>query len=393
MSGRASSARADRRGELLVAAAAVLSVLTVLECGFRVQAWRTNRRTFDRVKARAQPPAKGARVRLGHMIRPSSNPRIVYELWPGMDVLFDESGKGAGSRVRTSAAGFRDRDYPVHKPPGTRRLIGIGDSLMFGWGVDQGLDYLSVLELRLDGNAGQGSWQVLNTAVPGYNLAMEVETLKTKGLPYRPDVVVVGFCPNDASLPNFILPGRDVLSLRESFLAGFVRGRLRPPLETADALIAAPRRADDRAFEDDPRRAPEPYREITGWDAFGQAMAELKRLGEIHGFRTIVVAFVPGFDDPRKSRGLEVARAVGLTVMDVGRTETEYMRTHGIGEYLGSALTVSADDPHPSALAHELAAEDLLRELAREGLLDRAPSRGPAARDSFTSLGRPVSGP
>jgi hypothetical protein len=273
--------------------------------------------------------------------------------------------------VRTSDEGFRSREYPVEKTGHRLRVAGIGDSLMFGWGVEQGADYLAILERRLNEGAGGTTWEALNTAVPGYNLAMEVETLKTKVLKYRPDVVVYGFCPNDASLPNFILSARDSLSWRESFLWGFVRGRLHPELETGDALVAAPRREDDLAFEDDPARVPERYRPITGWDAYDRALEELRDLGRAHGFRTIVLAFVPGSDDSRKQRGLRTATALGLPVVDVGATQAAWMRDRGIATYAGSALTLSATDLHPSPLSHELAADDLRKEMTELGLVAR----------------------
>jgi hypothetical protein len=359
-----------RRSELLLAAASLVAALALAEGGLRACSL-VGRRGFDAAMDSARAPRAGATVRLGEMIRPSPDSRIVYELWPGLDVVFD-TGTGARSAVRTSSDGFRGPERPVEK--GTRRRVaGIGDSLMFGWGVEQGADYLSVLERRLSEGSSQAAWEALNTAVPGYNAAMEVETLKTKVLKYHPDLVVYGFCPNDASLPNFILAARDPLSWRESFLFGFVRGRLHPERDGGDALVQAPRREDDEAFEDDPARAPERYRAITGWDAYGRALEELRELGRTHGFRTIVLAFVPGSDDPRKERGLRQAVELGFPVVDVGKTQAAWMRDHGVASYAGSPLTVSATDLHPSPLSHEMAAEDLRSAMEELGLVP--PSR------------------
>ena len=81
---------------------------------------------------------------------------------------------------------------------------------------------------------------------------MEVETLEVRGLAYRPDLVVLGFCPNDASLPSFILAQRDVLSLRESFFADFVRGRFQP-LPGGDALAPSLAGATAAAWRTTPR--------------------------------------------------------------------------------------------------------------------------------------------
>jgi hypothetical protein len=357
-----------RRLELALALASILSLLAVLEGTFRLWAWRENRRGFERAMALARPPAPGATVTLGGLIRPSPNRRIVYELWPGMDVFFDDSHTGRRTRVLTGRAGFRDSDYAAEKGRGVRRIVGIGDSLMFGWGVEQGQDYLSQVEERLNAGGGAGAWEVLNTAVPGYNTAMEVETLEVKGSAYRPDLVVLGFCANDASLPNFILAQRDVFSLRESFLTGFVRGRFEPP-PGGDALARAPRRGDDRAFEDDPSRVPSAYRPIAGWEAFERALRRLRNLARIHGFRILVVAFTQDSTDGRKDRGLRAAAELGLPILDFGKAEAAYMRAHGIDAYVGSVLTVSKEDGHPSPLSHGIAAAELLGWMAREGLV------------------------
>ena len=169
--------------------------------------------------------------------------------------------------------------------------------------------------------------------------------------------------------PNFILAQNDVLSLHESFLAGFVRGRFEPP-PGGDALALAPRRGDDRAFEDDPSRVPSAYRPIAGWEAFERALHRLRNLAEIHGFRILVVAFTQEATDERKDRGLRIAAELGLPILDFGKAEAAYMRAHGIAAYPGSVLTVSGQDAHPSALSHGIAATELLAWMTSEGLVD-----------------------
>ena len=373
---------ARRLPEFVLALVSVAGTLLALEGALRLWARRESRRSFERAMAEARPPTPHATVTLAGLIRPSADTRIVYELWPGIDVLFDDAHSGRPVRVVTSGAGFRGRDYPITKAPPIRRIVGLGDSLMFGWGVEQGQDYLSLLEARLTG-PGAGTWEAINTAVPGYNTAMEIATLEAKGLAYRPDLVVLGFCPNDASLPNFILTRTDPVSSRGSFLLDFVRGRLRP-LSSGDALVAAPRRTDDRAFEDDPARVPAAYRDIAGWGALERSLRRLRSLGESGGFRVLVVAFSPETTDERKARGLRVASALGLPVVDAGEAEAAYMRAHGIDQYVGSALTVSAQDPHPSPVSHGLAAAEIEGWMRREGLL---------VRDSSSEPDRPAAPP
>jgi hypothetical protein len=48
-------------------------------------------------------------------------------------------------RVQANSRGFRDREWPYEKTPGTVRIVGIGDSFLFGYGVPADASVLSRL--------------------------------------------------------------------------------------------------------------------------------------------------------------------------------------------------------------------------------------------------------
>ena len=119
----------------------------------------------------------------------------------------------AGVPVRTNALGFRDdREYTLEKPPGTFRILVLGDSVTFGHGSLQQTTYPFLLEQRLVEWRPDVNWQVWNLGVPGYNTGQELEHLREIGASYRPDLVIVGFYPNDFTnnqvYPNPSLPRR-----------------------------------------------------------------------------------------------------------------------------------------------------------------------------------------
>jgi lysophospholipase L1-like esterase len=351
-----------RASELVLAAASVLAVCGVLEVGLRVQDWNEDRGSLARALAQPVRLRPDGRADLGGIVRLAAERRRVYELIPNANVLLYNWRGGRHTPLELNSDGFRDRDYARPKPPGVRRVVGIGDSFMFGWGVLTGEDYLSVLEARLAEEA-PGRWEVLNMAVPGYNTVMEVETLKARGLAYEPDVVVVGFCWNDIDLPNFLRAPSQYLSLERSFLADFVRGRL----ERVE-MVNAPRGPDGKLFESDPTRVAPAYRDLLGWDAFDAALDELATLAREHGFTVMFLAFEPeGAGGPerdaRRRRALAEAARRGFTIVDVGTVQAEWMRDHGAERFYNSSLTLSGIDPHPSALSHALAADLLLRRL------------------------------
>jgi len=352
-----------RATELVLAAASVVAVCAVLEVGLRVRDWREDRGSLERALSQPVRLRPDGKADLGGIIRLAQERRRIYEFIPNTKVVLQNwLGGGLHTPLELNADGFRDREYAKPKPPGVRRIVGIGDSYMFGWGVRTGKDYLAVLETRLAAEVPGVRWEVLNMAVPGYNTAMEVETLRARGLAYEPDVVVVGFCWNDIDLPNFVRAPAEYLSLRRLFLADFVRGRL-----TRAELVTAPR-GDGPIFASDTGRVPEEYRDLVGWGAFEAALDELAALGREHGFEVMFLAFEPdGVGGPirseRRRRGLAEAVQRGFTIVDVGALQADWMRRRGMPAYYGSTLTLSGIDEHPSVLSHWLAADLLLQQI------------------------------
>jgi hypothetical protein len=220
---------------LVLAAVSTALGLAVLEAGLRARAHLAAPAGLG--TARPDPVPPGGRARLGHVVRLSPNPRIVYELVPGLDVVF------LGVPLRTNADGWRG---PAVAPERTRpavRVVGLGDSVMFGWGVAEEDAFLFRLGAALEASHPAVAWEVVNTAVPGYNTVMEVETLEAKGLRFDPDVVVLNFVGNDLGLPNFVEERPDVLSLRRSFLLDFARARAGGTPEARRRLVGVPAEA------------------------------------------------------------------------------------------------------------------------------------------------------
>ena len=136
---------------------------------------------------------------LASIIEPVQNARLGYELAPNLDLDFGHH------RVRTNAEGMRDdRNYSTNRPPRSVRILGLGDSGMFGWDCSQGQSYMDVLRRQLEQRTGGTTCEVLNLSVPGFNTDQEVQQMHLNGLKWRPDVVVVGWCKNDYYLPMFV---------------------------------------------------------------------------------------------------------------------------------------------------------------------------------------------
>ena len=116
----------------------------------------------------------------------------------GQRLAADYDGWFAGVPVQTNSLGFRDRrEYSLPKPPGTFRILVLGDSVTFGHGATFGTTYPYLLEQRLKRWQPAVRWEVWNLGVPGYNTRQELTYLQEVGPLYQPDLVIVGFYPND----------------------------------------------------------------------------------------------------------------------------------------------------------------------------------------------------
>ena len=90
--------------------------------------------------------------------------------------------------------GFRrNRPMTVDKPPGTVRVVTLGDSQTWGAFMKHKHSYPGVAEREL----GQG-WEVLNGAVPGYRSLNVYRLLQLRIRRFDPDIVVVDSEPFDS---------------------------------------------------------------------------------------------------------------------------------------------------------------------------------------------------
>jgi len=95
------------------------------------------------------------------------------------------------ARVETSSQGLRDRDYPEARVPGLCRMLVLGDSFTWGFGVDREHIWHERIETR------HPDWEILNAGVAGYATDQQLLYLEARGLALRPDVVLLLFHPND----------------------------------------------------------------------------------------------------------------------------------------------------------------------------------------------------
>lgn len=351
--------RPSARLKWILCACSTLAALLGAELLLRIQVARANQQALSRaLRDLPQAPSQGPAA-LGHLIQQSPLRDVIYELRPNL-----RGPLYAGARVRTNSHGFRGAETPLAKRDGEMRILGLGDSVLFGQGVRQGQDYLSQLIELLNDRAQQRAvdyfWTGINTAVPGYNTAVEVALLRERGLAFEPDLVLLGFVSNDLGLPGFVRSEQDPFDLGRSYLWDWGAGAKRPRFGLSPAPTQKTAGGTQRVAED-PEHIPEPWRHLVGWDSVLAAMDELRALSEQNGFKVLVFSHR---DSQHAEAALQAARERGFETLGIQAELDEYMRAHDIARYRGSELTVSEADPHPSAIHHALAARALFQKIS-----------------------------
>jgi len=133
------------------------------------------------------------------------------------------TGWFAGVPVHINSLELRDdREYDLKKGPKTFRILVLGDSVTFGHGAISENTYPAILERRLRDWRADVDWQVWNAAVPGYNTSQELAQLLEVGPAVKPDLVIVGFYPNDL-VDNYTVAAPSRLAVARNGVTSFLR--------------------------------------------------------------------------------------------------------------------------------------------------------------------------
>ena len=87
----------------------------------------------------------------------------------------------------TNSLGLLHREIPLKKPPGTKRILVIGDSIAAG---SEG--FVAILREKLKDRV-----DVINGATPGYTIYQERLALERDLIHLEPDLVILQYCTND----------------------------------------------------------------------------------------------------------------------------------------------------------------------------------------------------
>jgi lysophospholipase L1-like esterase len=325
----------QRFEQILPNAALVAASLTI---GFAflegtIGIWMPSLDTSQDMISHASPEVRQrVLARRGHVVMPQEWKMLKVEVsgahlayyWQGALHVYDKDGMRFQSPIPA-------------KNPDTFRIMIVGDSLTYGYGVDQRWAYPTVLERKLQKNY---QVEVLNLGISGYQ-SEDIENLIQKYYAsISPDIVVYGICLND-----FLESGHGVFSKKIFKIPQYLRNRsdLMDILEYLSET-AGRRLGLTKDFYDDI---------IEGMDQsrFARDLKLMNKFVIDKGGKPIVSMVL----DPQPEyggRGHRLAQIAEKAAHDAGMTvipTEDYYKA-----FSGTSFAVSPWEVHPNEFAHEL---------------------------------------
>lgn len=277
-----------------------------------------------------------------------------FELAPGASV----------GDVTHDSLGFRDVERPLVKPPGTFRILALGDSITYGTGLPLERTYPKLLEQMLD--SPKARVEVWNGGVSGYNARQEALWLERHGLAIAPDLVLVEACANDLGPRQVETRSTGGLEIREyapplvplalgSGPVARATARASALVRVADRVAAVARSAD----------APPPLLDLQA-EKNAAAYRSIRDDATAAGAKVAILVFPmlgpadAGLEAVRRRIG-EIAHELRIPALDLA----DAFRALPAAE-----LRVVPDDPwHPNATGDAIAAQAAAGFLHDAGLL------------------------
>ena len=335
--------------KLLLLLGSTMLTLLVLELVFRIAGIRGDYhqprvdRVFPIAGMKVEPTAFGFYSNSIIVSQYDSNPRMYFE--PGNTIAH-----------RHNSIGWRDVEHTLDKPVGVFRILGLGDSYLWGQGVKREDICLTKLADHLR-ESGPEAIETINAGLTAFNTENQRDQLIAKGLAFDPDLVIVHYVLNDVEQDLFrnapkIDFFRDYTSIYQStdrlsnfsYLWSWSRYRILKHLQA------------NRYIQD----CAESFRpDSTGWRASRNALYDIKVICDQNDIRLCVVIF-PFFYDlngdypfqPIHTTVAEFCQSQEIHVLD--------LRDH-FRDFEGPELWVHATDQHPNEIAHDIAAREIAR--------------------------------
>jgi lysophospholipase L1-like esterase len=284
----------------------------------------------------------------------SPDPNLYWKLTPNQNVVTKVGKKP----VRINSHGTRGEEFETSKPVGTFRVLCLGDSRTYGWGLAEDETYSKRLEVLLQGVASEGTRvEVINAGVNAWSYPQMLVYLKRYALEYSPDIVVIdganlwtvfGEDQTEAFKRSFRrkLVLKNLLR-RSAIYHYFVEVRLRTYYDRyRKKLVAAGDRPDEQQFD---------AAEKALLVSLGGTFQSIDDLLRAHGVE-LVFLHTPREDEVDSRRSRELKRLMSEVAARNGRVLVDATDAFATA---GGVLFQEADPIHPNAAGNAILADVL----------------------------------
>jgi lysophospholipase L1-like esterase len=265
-----------------------------------------------------------------------------------------------GADVVINNVGLRDdRTIAPDKAEGTTRILMLGDSVTFGFGVTLENTASRRLQTLLNASNPARRFEVLDAGVGNYNTAMEVASYRLERRMLQPDIVVLNYFINDAE-PTPVAHG--TFLTRHSLAAVYLNNRFDSASRWAHGAPGWQRYYED-LYED---RRP-------AWQKTQAAIGALKRACDSDRALLLVV----NYPDLHQTSPYPLESVTNKIALVAHRLDIPFLDLTPVvtGDPDPSRLWVNDGDPHPNAQTHARYAQAIETWLSRDVLLHYTPPR------------------
>jgi lysophospholipase L1-like esterase len=278
-------------------------------------------------------------------------------------------------RIHINSLGFRGREFAAEKPPGTYRILCLGDSYTFGDYVNDDETFPADLERKLREMKAGRPIDVVNAGVNGYTITDEAGLAEEKGFSLGPDAIVVAFVLNDLADLTRKVSSRENQRLEATTLSTSPLTPLKNVLRNTatynllfviKATVLGRLRLDPTVQDLPIRHLLSPPFDARTEELFAQYGAVLSRLNgeaKARGCDLTLVLFpfyeqvVGGAPAEAQARMTSLAAGMGIRVVDLLPAFLRFGPK-------AAKLFLMPLDHHPSATGHRVAAREVSRALA-----------------------------
>jgi lysophospholipase L1-like esterase len=119
----------------------------------------------------------------------AADPKLYWKLKPNQQCYTKIDHKP----VHINSLGTRGAEFNPIKPADTLRIVSLGDSRTFGWGLTEAESYSGLLEKHLaEALKGKKKVEVINAGVNAWSFPQLLVYFRDIALQYKPDMVILG---------------------------------------------------------------------------------------------------------------------------------------------------------------------------------------------------------